>query len=135
MISLQDTIDNPELGREIERLRAGSLDGYQETINNRASWDGRSRSDALATCGLGVAGGAGEVADLLKKHLFHGHDLDLEKLKLELGDVLWYVAACARLVGLNLSEVAEANIAKLAKRYANGFTKEESINRKDIVIP
>lgn len=41
---------------------------------------------------FGLVGEIGEVADLLKKHFFQGHDLNLEKLKDECGDVLWYTA-------------------------------------------
>lgn len=39
---------------------------------------------------LGFAGEFGEICDLIKKHEFHGHELDKEKLKLELGDLLFY---------------------------------------------
>lgn len=72
---------------------------------------------------------AGALADYIKKHIGHGHPLDLEKLKLELGDVLWYVAMLAHINGLSLMEVANANIEKLQKRYPNGFSTEASINR------
>lgn len=30
----------------------------------------------LANAGLGLAGECGEAVDILKKHLYHGHDLD-----------------------------------------------------------
>lgn len=79
--------------------------------------------------GLGIAGEAGEVADLLKKHLGHGHELDREKLIKELGDCLWYIAALATWLGVPLSEVAEKNIEKLRARYPNGFDSERSKNR------
>lgn len=42
---------------------------------------------------VGAFGEVGEIIDLLKKHKFHGHPLDTEKLKLELGDTLFYVTA------------------------------------------
>lgn len=43
---------------------------------------------ALLACdGLGLTGEAGEVAELLKKHVGHGHALDRDKLAKELGDV------------------------------------------------
>lgn len=102
------------------------LDRYQELANRTAPCDNQ-----LATFALGVAGEAGEVADLIKKHLGHGHPLDVQKLKLELGDVLWYVAALAALHEIPLSEVAEANIEKLTKRYPDGFSTERSINRTE----
>ena len=42
---------------------------------------------------------------------------DRESVTKELGDVLWYVAAIARYLGVDLSEVAEGNINKLESRY------------------
>lgn len=38
---------------------------------------------------MGMAGEAGECVDHLKKSMFQGHELDREKLKKELGDVMW----------------------------------------------
>lgn len=105
-----------------------SLDFYQQLANRTAPCENQ-----LATFALGVAGEAGEVADLVKKYIGHGHPLDVEKLKLELGDVLWYVAGLASVIGVTLSEVANANIAKLEKRYPNGFSTEASMNRVDVV--
>jgi len=49
----------------------------------------------------------------------------------ELGDILWYVAVYAHDIGVDLEEVAERNIEKVAKRYPNGFSAEASINRKE----
>jgi NTP pyrophosphatase (non-canonical NTP hydrolase) len=87
----------------------------------------------MATLALGLAGEAGEVADIVKKLIGHGHPMNHEahtKLMLELGDILWYVAAFAELVlQRNLSEVAGANIEKLRARYPDGFTTERSMNR------
>jgi NTP pyrophosphatase (non-canonical NTP hydrolase) len=71
--------------------------------------------------GLGLVGEAGEVTELLKKTYFHGQDLDREKLKSELGDVLFYLDWLARLHGMTLGEVADANISKLTARYPRGF--------------
>lgn len=87
--------------------------------------------EALAQSGLGIAGEAGEVADALKKALFHSHELDRSKIQKELGDVLWYVADLATTLGLDLDDVAAANIEKLRQRYPEGFSSERSIHRKD----
>ena len=69
---------------------------------------------------LGLCGEAGEVADKVKKVL---RDRDgvfdaevREGLKLELGDVLWYVAQLASELGFDLNGIAAANLAKLASR-------------------
>lgn len=87
----------------------------------------------LVNYGLGIAGEAGEVADLIKKAMFHGHVIDQLEVKKELGDVLWYLVNIARLAGLSLDEIAEANISKLQKRYPNGFNVEDSKKRVDTV--
>lgn len=103
---------------------------YQRLALVTAAPPGDSQSLHLAILGLGIAGEAGEVADLLKKVIGHGHSLDPEWLAKELGDVLWYVATIAAQVGLPLSTVMERNIEKLAKRYPGGFSEEKSRNRE-----
>lgn len=91
---------------------------------------GESAKNPLLTCALGLAGEGGEVADLVKKYLFHGHALPQEKLQNELGDVLWYVAIGANALGLTLDDVMARNIAKLKDRYPEGFDSNRSINRE-----
>lgn len=80
--------------------------------------------ERMGLCGLGLSGEVGEVNDLLKKHLYHrsGKPLDVEKMKDELGDVLWYFSVLLSTLGLTFEEVMQANIAKLQARHANGFT-------------
>jgi NTP pyrophosphatase (non-canonical NTP hydrolase) len=81
---------------------------------------------------IGLAGEAGEVADLAKKAIFHQHGIDAEKLKKELGDVLWYAAGLATQLGLDLGEIMDANIQKLKLRYPDGFTSADSVRRVDV---
>lgn len=83
----------------------------------------------LAVMALGLAGEAGEVADMIKKHVGHGHPLDAGKLIKELGDVLWYLAAICDAQHTSLDEVARQNIEKLKARYPDGFTHASSIGR------
>ena len=85
----------------------------------------------LAVAALGLAGESGEVADLVKKTLGHGHELDRDKLMLELGDVLWYLAELATILEVDLHDVAHANVDKLVRRYPDGFSSHRSINRDD----
>lgn len=90
-----------------------------------------SKIAALANFGLGIGGEAGEVQDIIKKYVFHGHPLDKDKIRGELGDVLWYIARIAAWSDLTLDEIAQTNIEKLERRYPNGFDKEKSINREE----
>ena len=80
---------------------------------------------------MGLCGEAGEVIDIVKKHLFHLHPLDADKLKDELGDVAWYLALTSHALGLTLEEVLEHNIEKLKKRYPEGFSAEKSLHRQE----
>ncbi|MFT8319331.1 MAG: nucleoside triphosphate pyrophosphohydrolase family protein [Bacillus sp. (in: firmicutes)] len=82
-----------------------------------------------ANYAMGISGEAGEVTDLLKKQLFHGHAIDPKKVKKELGDVMHYAAGLATLYGFTLEEVTTENIDKLMKRYPEGFSSERSVNR------
>jgi len=71
---------------------------------------------------LGLCGEAGEVADKVKKVIRDDNgvfsDPVRESLKLELGDVLWYVAQLASELGFDLDTIARANLEKLASRAA-----------------
>jgi len=85
----------------------------------------------LACAGLGITGEAGEVADIIKKHLYHGHKLNIDSIKKELGDCCWYIALICELLNIDFNEVAKINIEKLNKRYPTGFSESLSINRSD----
>ena len=69
--------------------------------------------------------------DIIKKYKFQGHPLDEEHAKLELGDILWYVNEMAVGLGIDLEEVAWANIKKLRARYGEKFDSQKSQNRKE----
>ncbi|MCQ2554708.1 MAG: nucleoside triphosphate pyrophosphohydrolase family protein [Clostridia bacterium] len=87
------------------------------------------KKDILLNGVMGLSGEAGETIDIVKKHLFHGHELDREKILLELGDIAWYLAETAYALDTDLSTVLSMNIDKLMKRYPEGFSEERSINR------
>lgn len=79
---------------------------------------------------LGLTGEAGEVADLVKKGIFHEKGIDIEHLKRECGDVLWYLAMICDSVGITLNEVMQTNVDKLLARYPNGFDTYLANNRR-----
>lgn len=110
---------------------------FRHTSPVKRTWDRRSpeglqylepdplttdqQNELLNVGALGLAGEAGEVIDLIKKHLFHGKPLDRDKAIEELGDVLWYVQCVAEALDVGISEIAQKNAEKLRKRYPKGF--------------
>jgi NTP pyrophosphatase (non-canonical NTP hydrolase) len=93
-----------------------NLDEYQRaalrTIN--PALDTRDR---LLDASAGLSEEAAEVLGLVRKRVFQDRDVGSDRLLEELGDVLWCLAVTAHSLGLSLSAVAEANQAKLARRY------------------
>ena len=98
------------------------LNTYQAEARSTAAYPQAGQNPIYPT--LGLTGEAGEVADKVKKVLRDNagvfDDVTRESIKLELGDVLWYVAQLARELGYDLEEVAQANLYKLSSRAARG---------------
>lgn len=96
-----------------------NFEDYQVAARKTALYPRRMSNLEYPT--LGLAGEAGEVANIVKKiqRDFAGEVTEeiRGKLKDELGDVLWYISACADELGITLSEIAELNVDKLAKRH------------------
>ena len=96
------------------------LNAYQQGARCTARYPDVGANPIYPT--LGLCGEAGEVADKVKKVLRdHGGSFSpevREALKLELGDVLWYVAQLATELDLSLDTIAQSNLAKLASRAA-----------------
>jgi len=80
---------------------------------------------------LSLCGEAGELANIIKKIVGHGHPINTSAIKGELGDCMWYVAALATYFGLRLDVIGEENLAKLRRRYPGGFSEHASIHREE----
>ena len=84
----------------------------------------------------GMLGELGEISEHIKKHYFQGFQLDNDSLKLELGDLMWYMANFCTFHNIELEEVLLLNIEKLKKRYPKGFYKRgdaiESHQREEL---
>lgn len=80
---------------------------------------------------LNLAGEVGEVLSLEAKLIRDGGNVDefRVKLKKELGDVLWHIAAIAKDNGMDLHDVAVGNIHKLAQRQTNNTIKGSGDDR------
>jgi NTP pyrophosphatase (non-canonical NTP hydrolase) len=68
---------------------------------------------------LGLAGEAGELLSEYKKRLRDGdsHAHFVDRVKEELGDILWYVANVASKYGLSLEDIAADNLVKTREHY------------------
>ncbi len=106
-----------------------TLDQYQ-AFAARTSGAGGDGTQRLIIAALGLAGEAGEFANLVKKLTAHGHDVPVEELMEELGDVLWYLAEAATSIESSLGDIGENNVQKLRNRYPEGFSSHRSINRE-----
>lgn len=108
-----------------------TINDYQKAALRTANTEKLSDREVLTNGVLGLSGESGECADIVKKHLFQGHELDAEKLAKELGDVAWYLAVASYAIGYSLEAVLQMNVDKLRKRYPDGFSAERSIHREE----
>jgi NTP pyrophosphatase (non-canonical NTP hydrolase) len=112
------------------------VDEYQrQAMRTAGDLASSSLEQGLIISALGLTGEAGEVAEIVKKHIAQGHPLDRELLLKEAGDVAWYLARLCSTLGVNLSDVLRANIEKLWERYPEGFSAEASLSRKEFTSP
>ena len=104
---------------------------YQNLAMRTASSDSTETTENRLLNGiLGLIGESGEVVDHIKKIIFQGHDLNTDLITEELGDILWYVALLSDGIGVPLDVIMEENIAKLQRRYPDGFDSERSRERE-----
>ena len=75
---------------------------YQKAALRTASGMNYEHHGMLMNGALGLCGESGEVADLVKKATFQGHELDVAHVAEELGDVAWYLAVSAHAILLLL---------------------------------
>tara|TARA_R110002074_G_scaffold397509_3_gene588023 strand:+ start:187 stop:627 length:441 start_codon:yes stop_codon:yes gene_type:complete len=73
-----------------------------------------------------------EVLDLMKKSIFYGRPLDHQRVAQLLANILDSVEVCAVEFETTLDDVMEKNIAKLQKRFPEGFFTSEAANNRDV---
>jgi NTP pyrophosphatase (non-canonical NTP hydrolase) len=116
------------------------INWYQRWAEGK--WNGKGFSSEfpdplcqqLCNAVLGEVGEGGELADLVKKLVFHKMPYTEEvagKVKKELGDRFYYLVTLCRLFGFEATEVLDGNMAKLNARYPEGFSEERSNNRNE----
>lgn len=107
-----------------------NFDEYQDAAKKTAIYPDDTKVIYPA---LGLASEAGEVAGKVKKILRDTDGLVTDErqaeLAKEIGDVLWYLAALASDLNLDLDDIANENIAKLADRQERGKLRGDGDNR------
>lgn len=108
-----------------------TFDDYQQKALRTAR--SKDAKDEFIHLVLGLVGESGEIAEKVKK-LVRDHDtdlaeLDVDDIKKELGDVLWYVSVLASYLDLSFDDIAESNIQKLASRQQRGVIGGSGDNR------
>jgi len=105
-----------------------TLNSYQDDAAKTAIY-----TNKLIYPVLGLAGESGEVANKLKKILRDKEGKidteDRDQIKAELGDVLWYIAACATDLGIQLNDIAVENLEKLNSRKERNTISGSGDNR------
>lgn len=107
-----------------------TINEYQALAMRTASGMNYEHHGMLMNGVLGLCGESGEVADIVKKATFQGHELDINHVAKELGDVAWYLAVSATAIGVDLETILKMNIDKLRKRYPDGFSSDRSQHRE-----
>jgi NTP pyrophosphatase (non-canonical NTP hydrolase) len=89
----------------------------------------------LLTAAFGISAEAGEFTEIVKKVFLQGKPYNadnVEHLKIELGDILWYAAQACMALDVSFEEVMERNYLKLSARYPEGaFDVYRSENRAE----
>ena len=110
-----------------------SFSHYQKQAATTALYPRGPENTIAPYPALGLAGEAGEVAEQVKKAIRDDQGLLTDQrraaLKKELGDVLWYVAALCSELDLDMADVAQTNLDKLASRKERGVLHGEGDDR------
>jgi len=101
-----------------------TFDKYEVMAKETANYPWSGSASGLLYATIAMSGESGEYSNEIKKMLRDdGGTLNTERrerLILELGDILWYVSANCRELGVTMAEVAERNHQKLKARYRGG---------------
>ena len=105
------------------------LEVYQDFVNECPQPKGESTINKTFMKGYWAAtqmiSEGAEVLELFEKSYRKGVALDVERLKDELGDVIWGVACLANTYDVSLDEIIEMNISKLVNRHYGEVAKKD----------
>ena len=106
-----------------------AFNGTYDPLSKRLN--GNTRLLRLLHSIMGMSSEVGETTDAVKRHLMYNQELDIDNLKEECGDILWYMNLMLTEIGSSFEEVMKLNIEKLSKRYPQGFTEAHAKLRLD----
>ena len=113
-----------------ESSRGMTLAAYQQTALSTAIYPHDRQTSYLT---LALCGEAGELADKVKKIIRDKngqfYQPDILAIALELGDVMWYAANLAHVLGYKLSDIARLNNEKINGRLERGTLHGEGDER------
>lgn len=98
----------------------------QGTINPNAF---NARTLRLVHAVVGLHTEMAEITEALLAHLQTGESLDWVNMIEECGDLFWYMAIYADVMGTGFGDIKERNNAKLKARFPDKFTEDRAINR------
>lgn len=111
---------------------------YKDFVTSRCKFGGAivksmTPEDAhILHMAVGVSGEAGELLDAMKKAVIYRKPLDIENVKEEIGDVLFYLQGLCNSIGYSFDKAMQDNMDKLNKRYSSGeYSDNEAIVRAD----
>jgi len=107
------------------------MNDYQDQAFHHAFYPDKGNNLTYVLLGLNEEAGeaAGKVKKMLRDKAGVMDEETKQLLVKELGDTLWYLACTAREIDMSLSEVAQANVAKLASRRSRGTLRGSGDNR------
>lgn len=107
----------------------------------------RTRTKVLGTLALdlhhattGLSGESGEALDITKKMWIYNQSFmtlnkagitHAEHLKEEAGDILFYLQMLCNHLGITMQHLRDHNVAKLTKRYREGYSDAAALERAD----
>lgn len=112
-----------------------TFDEYQKLALTTAYTDPKYKGTLMEKTiwAMGVAGEAGEVVEKWKKIVAYNEgkisDEELDLLKKELADVVWYIAVMAHSLGLSFDDIMQLNVKKLQDRQKRNVIKGAGDNR------
>lgn len=104
-----------------------TIEEYQRQAARTINWSLCDKDNEMHAL-HGMVSELGEIHGLYQK-VYQGHMIDVEHLKLEFGDLIWFIAEFCTAYGWNMDDVCKRNINKLKNRYPTGFDTERSLHR------